>query len=204
MNYGPGVLASVLLFSTCGFLNAASTSREETVDLSEHSFQSDLGDITAVRLHLKDGDFRIRGVDSDDITIRSDGKNATTGHMKVHLKRSGGVLDITFSDVPKNECQVTIAIPKEETLFARMRGGDMAVDGVTGSKDLELVGGDMSIQVPDPSEYGPVDLSVRFGDVSGSQFGNPKGWMGNSVHWDGAGKYRLHAHVFAGDLTLKP
>ena len=62
----------------------------------------------------------------------------------------------------------------------------------------------MSIQVADPAVYGPVDLKVRFGDVSGSQFGDPKGWLGNSLRRDGNGKYRLHAHVFAGDLTLRP
>jgi len=206
MNSNTRVLAMVLLFSTWGLSATVSAgSKAETFELNEHAFQSDLGDITSVRIHLKDGDFRIVGVDSDDITIRTDGQNVNkAGHMKVHLKRNGGILDLTFSDVPKNNCQVTIAIPKEETLFARMRGGDLSVDGVAGDKDLELVGGDLSIQVPDPSEYGPVDLSVRFGDVSGSQFGNPKGWMGNSVRSEGAGKYRLHAHVFAGDLTLKP
>ena len=66
-------------------------------------------------------------------------------------------------------------------------------------------------EVKNPSEtrevfveqYSRVDLSVRFGDISGSQFGDPKGWLGNSVHKVGTGKYRLHAHVTAGDLVLK-
>jgi len=49
-----------------------------------------------------------------------------------------------------------------------------------------------------------VDASVRFGDVKGDQFGDPKGWLGNSIHKEGPGKYKLHAHVFAGDLVLKP
>jgi hypothetical protein len=84
-----------------------------------------------------------------------------------------------------------------------MRGGDLAVEGIAGDKDLELTGGDLTIQVGSADDYAHVDLSVRFGDVSGAQFGDPKGWLGNSVRKDGSGKYRLHAHVMAGDLVLK-
>ena len=194
---------SVGLLLFCGALAYAAST--ETTTVEGNSFQSDLSRITTLRLHLHDGDFRIVGVDSDDITIRADGKNpAQTKKMKVHLKRIGDSLDVTLSNVPKNEFPVTIAVPRETSLYARMRGGDLSVDGVAGDKDLELVGGDLSVQVPDPGDYGRVDLSVRFGDVSGSPFGDPKGWMGNSVRHEGSGKYRLHAHVMAGDLRLKP
>ena len=197
------VLVVALLLSSCGLMQAAS--KDETISLGERPFQSDLTEINNLRLHLKDGDFRIVGVDSDDITIRTAGRNvAQAANMKVVLKRTGDSLDLTFLHVPKNELQVTIEIPRSTSLFARMRGGDLSVDGVDGNKDLELFGGDLSIQVPDPSDYGPVDLSVRFGDVSGRQFGDPKGWVGNSVRRDGSGKFKLHAHVFAGDLNLRP
>ncbi len=68
---------------------------------------------------------------------------------------------------------------------------------------LELIGGDLTIQVGNSEEYSHVDLSVRFGDVSGTQFGDPKGWLGNSVRRDSNGKYKLHAHVMAGNIVLK-
>ena len=199
------LLTAVLLLSTCVFSSAASTeAKGEDLTLGD-SLQSESSDITTLRLHMKDGDFRIVGVDSDEITIRTEGKNADQAkHMKVRLQRSGDALDMTFLNVPKNNVQVTIAIPKDTNLFARMRAGDLSVDGVAGDKDLELLAGDLSVGVPEPADYGPVDLSVRFGDVSGRQFGDPKGLVGNSLKRDGAGKYRLHAHVFAGDLTLKP
>jgi len=77
------------------------------------------------------------------------------------------------------------------------------VEGVAGDKDLELIGGDLTIQVGSPEDYSRVDLSVRFGDVSGTQFGDPKGWLGNAVRRNGNGKYSLHAHVMSGDLVLK-
>jgi len=206
MNVAARGFTIAVLLGCCAFANAASTeTREETLTMDGHPFQTDLTRISAVRLHLQDGDFRIVGGDSDEITIRTDGKNAAQAkRMKVRIRRTGDSLDLTFSRVPKNEVQITIAIPRETSLYARMRAGDLSVDGITGDKDVELLAGDLSIQVPSAADYGAVDLSVKFGDVSGSQFGDPKGLMGNSVKQDGSGKYRLHAHVFAGDLTLKP
>lgn len=197
--------AIALLVSCCGLLNASSTRSEVETAALDGPFQTDLSRITTLRLHLHDGDFRIVGSDLHEITIHTDGKNrAQSKNMHVQLKRTGDSLDITFSHVPKNEFQVTIAVPRETNLFARMRAGDLSVDGIAGDKDLELMAGDLSIQVPDAADYGPVDLSVRFGDVSGDQFGSPRGWMGNSLKRDGSGKHRLHAHVFAGDLMLRP
>lgn len=194
-----------LLVFCCAFVCAAAEPKDETVSLDGGPFQTEMTRIAAIRLHLRDGDFRIVGGDSDEISIHTEGKNAPLAKkMKLQVRRSGDSLDLTLLNVPKNEVQVTISIPRETSLYARMRAGDLSVDGITGDKDVELVAGDLSIQVPDATEYGPVDLSVRMGDVSGSQFGDPKGVMGNSVKQSGNGKYKLHAHVFAGDLTLKP
>lgn len=206
MNLAGRWLAVVLLASCSSFPNPASgASVVETTTLDGPPFQTDLARIATLRLHLRDGDFRIVGGDSNEIMIHTDGKSRVQARkMQVRLKRSGDSLDITFLHVPKAEVHVTITVPKETNLYARMRAGDLSVDGITGDKDVELTGGDLRIQVPDPAQYGSVDLSVRFGDVSGSQFGNPKGWLGNSLRRDGSGRYRLHAHVFAGDLMLKP
>jgi hypothetical protein len=198
-------LTIVLLVLCCGPMYPASSKTEVETATLDHPFQGDFSRITTLRLHLREGDFRVVSSDSDEITIHTDGKNRyQTRKMQVQLKRTSDTLDIVFLHVPRNECQVTIAVPKETNLFARMRAGDLSVDGIIGNKDLELLAGDLSIQVPDAADYGAVDLSVRFGDVSGGKFGNPKGWLGNSLKLDGNGKYRLHAHVFAGDLMLKP
>lgn len=186
-------------------LRASNETSEESLPLKGSAMQGDLPAITTLRLHLRDGDYRIVASDSDDITIRTDGKNREGAkQVRVRLKRTGDSLDITLTHVPKKECQITIIVPKETNLYARMRAGDLSVDGVAGDKDLELLAGDLTIQGADSADYGPVDLSVKFGDVHGDQFGTPKGTVGNSLRHDGSGRYRLHAHVFAGDLTLRP
>jgi hypothetical protein len=194
------VAAICLLFTSVSFCQAVN----ESSSLENQDFETQVASGARLRLHLHDGDFRVIGTDSDKISIHVDGKNIEQAkNIRIRLKRANDTVDLKLSHVPKNELQVTIRIPVSTDLYARMRGGDLSVEGIRGDKDLELTGGDLTIQVDHPEEYSQVDLSVRFGDVSGTQFGDPKGWIGNSVHKVGAGKYRLHAHVMAGDLVLK-
>jgi hypothetical protein len=200
MNKPFRLLVVSLLFTSVGFCQSA----QESTDLRRQNFETNLASGTILRLHLHDGDFHVVASDSEKISVHVEGKNVELArHIKIELKRSDGAVDLKLSHVPKNELQVTIEIPRSTNLYARMRGGDLSVEGVVGDKDLELTAGDLTIQVKSPEDYAHVDLSVRFGDVSGSQFGDSKGWLGNSVRKDGNGKYRLHAHVMAGDLVLK-
>jgi len=193
-------LAVYLLFASVALCQAA----QKITNLQHGDFEAVLASGANLRLHLHDGDFRVVGSDSEKISVHVEGKNMELArNIKIQLKRTDGAVELKLSHVPKNELQVTIAIPRSTNLYARMHGGDLSVQGVTGDKDLELTGGDLTIQVGSPEDYSHVDLSVRFGDVSGTQFGDPKGWIGNSVRKDGNGKYRLHAHVTAGDLVLK-
>jgi hypothetical protein len=194
------LLAGCLLFAPVAFCQTA----QETTSLQRQVFETNLASGASLRLHLHDGDFRIVGSDAEKISVHAEGRNLDLAkNIKIQLKHTGDAVDLTLSHVPKNELQVTIEIPRNSNLYARMRGGDLSVQGVDGDKDLELVGGDMTVQVGSPDDYSHVDLSVKFGDVSGTQFGDPKGWIGNSVRKDGNGKYKLHAHVTAGDLVLK-
>jgi hypothetical protein len=172
--------------------------------LPDHPFEAILPSGSTLRVQLHDGDFRIVGSDDNKISVHAEGaKLAEARNIKIRLTHAADAIDLRLSHVPKKELQVTITIPRTTNLYARMRGGDLAVEGISGDKDLQLTGGDLTVQVGDPKDYAHVDLSVRFGDISGQQFGDPKGWLGNSLARDGSGKYQLHAHVFAGDLVLK-
>ena len=98
--------------------------------------------------------------------------------------------------------QITIHLPKTCDLYLRVPAGDVSVEGISGNKDIELHAGDLSIRVGDPLEYAHVDASVNAGDVEASPFGESHSGLFRSFQKSGAGKYRLHAHVGAGDLTL--
>jgi hypothetical protein len=200
MNHLFRFLAASLLFASVAFCQTS----QDSSNLQPQGFETNLASGVTLRLHLHDGNFRVVGNDSEKISIHVQGKNLEQAkNIKIQLKRSGSAVDLKLSHVPKKELQVTIEIPRSTNLYTRMHGGDLSVQDVVGDKDLELTGGDLTIQVESPEDYSHVDLSVKFGDINGTQFGDPKGWIGNSLQKDGSGKYRLHAQVMAGDLVLK-
>ena len=61
----------------------------------------------------------------------------------------------------------------------------------------------MTLGVGKADDYGHVDASVNAGDLDAEPFGVSKGGLFRSFDKHGSGKYRLHAHVGAGDLVLR-
>jgi uncharacterized protein len=175
----------------------------EVRDLQNHPFNIEFSSGSRLRMHLQAGDFRIRGRDDEKILIHFEGKNAgKASNLTVRLTRSDHSGDLYIFGGPKKDLQVTVEIPRVTDITIRMRGGDLDVSRILGDQDVKLIGGDLTIGVGKPQEYALVDASVRFGDVHGDAFGDPKGWLGGALRMEGAGKYKLRAHVLAGDLTL--
>jgi hypothetical protein len=85
-----------------------------------------------------------------------------------------------------------------------MPAGDAEVENLVGDKDVELHAGDLTMAAGAPEEYALADASVLAGDLDTGPFGVSKDGLFRSFHRQGSGKYKLHAHVGAGDLTLKP
>lgn len=190
----------------CALLLASATlaqTKLEVKDLQNHPFDVPFASESLLRMHLQAGEFRIVGNDENRIVVRFTGKNSGEAkNLTVRLTENANGGDLRVFHGPKNELRVTIEIPRYTDLFLRMSGGDLHVQHVTGNKDVGLVGGDLTIDAGNPSDYAVVNASVRFGDVYADGFGEAKGWVGESLKTKGAGKYTLHAHVFAGDLTL--
>ena len=79
----------------------------------------------------------------------------------------------------------------------------MQVEGITGNKDVELHAGELTVAIGNPSEYARLDVSVSTGELDAAPFDVSKGGLFRSFNKQGNGKYRLHAHVGAGQLTLR-
>jgi hypothetical protein len=197
----PFLLASVLALSVA---SGARQTKLDAKDIENHPFTADFHSGGKLRMYLRSGDFHIVGGSDNKITVRITGRNAyRASDMRVQLEGSNNAADLTVSGGPKNDLEVTIEVPKKTGLYVRMSAGNLELQHVTGDKDAELHAGELVIDVGDASDYSRVDASVYSGGLEASPFGESHGGLFRSFHKEGNGRYHLHAHVGAGDLTLQ-
>jgi hypothetical protein len=84
-----------------------------------------------------------------------------------------------------------------------MFAGQMNLSDITGDKDVELHAGQLNMDIGKPEDYFRVEASVLTGSVEASAFNVSKGGLFRSFEHGGPGKYRLHAHVGAGEIDLR-
>jgi hypothetical protein len=124
-------------------------------------------------------------------------------HVRVRLEISGDRADLRLTGCTHNNFHARIEIPKSSGLYVRMLAGQLDVNEVTGDKDIELSFGQLDVDVGKTDEYARVDASVNSGQIIASAFDVEKGGLFRSFNQSGPGKYRLHAHVGAGQVDLR-
>lgn len=159
---------------------------------------------TPLRLHVRSGEILIVGTDDSKISVDLAGKNVDKiQDVKARFSLANNVADFHLTGGPKNELQIIIHVPKNSDLTARVSAGDVSVQDVVGNKDVELHAGELTIAVGKPEDYGHVDMSVNAGEVDAEIFGDSKGGLFRTFSRESSGKYRLHAHVGAGQLNAR-
>lgn len=197
----PFLLTTLLTLSVA---SVAAQTKLDVKDIENHPFTADFNSGGKLRMYLRSGDFRIVGGSDNKITVRITGGNAyRASDLRVQLEGSNNLANLTVSGGPKNDLEVTIEVPRKTGLFVRMPAGNLELRRVTGDKDAELHAGELIIEVGEASDYSRVDASVYSGGLEASPFGESHGGLFRSFHKEGNGRYHLHAHVGAGDLTLK-
>jgi hypothetical protein len=185
-------------------LAAAQPNKIEATNLPDHPFQVDYPSGGRLRLYLRSGDIRVVGKDDNKISVRVEAEDLERAReVKVRFERQGSSADLNISDGPKNNIQITVEVPRNTGLFVRMPAGQLVIQDVTGDKDAQLHFGEMIVHVGDPADYSHVDASVTSGGLEAPPFGEDHGGLFRSFEKSGNGKYRLHAHVGAGDLSLR-
>lgn len=157
-----------------------------------------------VRMTLEAGAYTIRAAQSDVIRVTWD-PTSYEGKEQVHVAvdLNGDDAKVRVENTPHNNFRATIEVPYHSDLHIRLTAGDLNVQDISGSKDIESRAGDMNIDIVEPNDYGKVDASVVAGDLNASAFNVTKGGLFRSFDWHGPGKNRLHAHLLAGDLNLR-
>ncbi|HLK54131.1 MAG TPA: hypothetical protein VKU42_11790 [Candidatus Angelobacter sp.] len=154
-------------------------------------------------IELGSGDYQIVASTSDSIAVVYDGSNADavrkvkvqidSGHGQNHLKIAG----------PKSNFHALIEVPRKTDLRVRMSAGGLSIGDVEGNKDIEILAGNLDLNSLHPQDYAQADFSVRVGDMYAPLFKTARSKLSRSFKTAGPGKYRLHAHVGVGDMTLR-
>jgi hypothetical protein len=157
-----------------------------------------------IRMHLEAGGYNITPVDSENIVVtcraHSEGDSK---RVKVEIKRTAASAEVYVSDTPHNNFQATIEVPRRSSLWIRLSAGELVVEDVEGDKNLEVLAGRIQVNVPHSDQYGHRDASVTAGSIESSAFDVSKGGLFRSFAQNGLGKYRLHAHVITGEISLR-
>jgi len=176
----------------------------EATNLPDHPFQVDYPSGSQLNLRLRSGDIRVVGGAENKVAVRVDAKNLEKAReVRVIFDRSEHSGELRVSGGPRDNIQITVEVPKDTGLYVRMSAGELEIRDVTGDKDVQIHAGELIVHVGNPEDYSHVDASVLTGDIDASPFHEDHGGLFRSFHKSGNGKYRLHAHVGAGDLTLR-
>ena len=176
----------------------------EATDIANHPFSEDFASGGKLRLRVRSGEIHAVGTDENKISVELSGRKAYDAKkLKVRLERKDSTADMRISGGPRNDLTITIRIPTNTDLYARIPFGEVHVENIAGDQDVELHAGDLTVAVRDSAAYSHVDASVFTGEVDAVAFGEAHGGLFRSFRKEGTGRYRLHAHVGAGQLTLR-
>jgi hypothetical protein len=190
------ILLVSLILSTC-------VARAADVGQASAEVQEKFAAGGFVRLHLSPGGYTIRAGDPNTIHISYGAANSDqVKQVKVKIRAGSASADVFISDTPHNNFRATIEVPARTDLRVRLFAGEVVIEELEGDKDVEVDAGRIEIRIPNPDLYGRRDASVHAGSIEGSAFAVSKGGLFRSWEQKGPGKYRLHAHVATGEISL--
>lgn len=199
------MLRSSLLFACAALLASGcmAQTKLEATDLVHHPFSVDFAAGGKLRLRVRSGEVRVIGTNENKISVELSGRRVWDAEkLKVRLERGDGGASLRIFGGPRSDLTMTIRIPSNTDLYARIPFGEVHVKNIANNQDVELHAGDLTVDVGDAADYSRVDASVITGEVDAVPFGESHGGLFRSFRMNGSGRYRLHAHVGAGQLTF--
>ena len=156
-----------------------------------------------VRLNLEAGDYTVLASKDDRIRVTVD--DAPRGaDVQVDVDVQGSQATVS-TDTPWNEGpKIRIELPRRTNIVLDLSAGELAINGIEGSKDVSARAGEVSIGVGPREQYRYVTASVRIGELKAHAFNVSKDGFFRSFEWTGDGQYDLRAHLTVGELNLAP
>jgi hypothetical protein len=193
------VLLAIL--SLCPVFAFAQDGRVEEVGKSPVELKFPSGG--QLHMDLCSSGIELRGVDDNVVRVSYWPQTERSDEVKVRLRSEGNRGQLKITGCPHNNFQIKIEVPKASDLYIRMFAGDLVVKNVTGNKDVGLSAGQLTMDIGEAADYSHVYASVSTGELDARPFDVEKGGLFRSFERSGSGKYRLHAHVGAGELDLR-
>lgn len=201
---------------------------------------TDAAPLAGVEVEARQGDVQVRAVPGDSVrAVARMGRAKTWGplpgscpeaeegafRIEAHRTRYGR-LELSIDPKPGDECVVRweLEVPRRMSVTARLRVGDVEVDGVSGGLDLRTGVGDVRVRVPGGNvvahagvgsvrvwstapSHGTARLHTDVGDVDltleghAVERGKPPG-AGDQLAFGGSGTDRLDLSADVGDVFL--
>lgn len=179
-------------------LSAALVQAEETyTDSLEEAFV----DNGKINIKLTAGQHRISRSDDDHIRIswRVDDEDIDDVETEARVDGSSAKIDI---DGPRENFRTVIEVPRRSDLVVRLSAGELDIEHIEGSKDIELRAGELSIAVGSADEYSQVEGSLWAGEIDAGPFNQEKSGLFRSIEWKGDGEHKLRFKLYAGEVKL--
>ena len=193
------ILSAVLLGSA---LIAAPVLRAQQPSRPASSLERDFVSNGKISMDLSAGEYRITGSPDNKIRLAWSVRGEDSlSDVEARADIRGTDARIV-TDGPMNNFKVTIQVPQRTDLYIRLTAGELRLDRVEGSKDIELHAGEMRIDVNRAEDYNSVDASIWAGEIHADPFNVRKEGLFRSFDWKGHGPYRLHARLKAGEVWL--
>jgi hypothetical protein len=194
-------LATLVLLSSAAVFGAAAFGEAPQTGRVQYEF--DLAPAKTLSLKIRSGDVVIEGSDAPKLSVSFDGeKSGRATDVKVTFNDKDDTVECAITDGPRNDFRILIAVPRNVNLIVRMPFGAMQILEVVGSKDVSLRAGDLDIDVGNTDDYAHIEASVGTGEIDVSALGVETSGFFRKFRKDGAGTFRLLAHITAGQLTL--
>ncbi len=204
MNLAKHRISVFLALSMCVLTGAAAAESEKQIEeVGKTPVEMDFPSGGELRITLCPSGVVLKGTDQNRIRVSYEANNGNdSSRVRVRLRTSGNLGRIEVRRCPHNNFRITLEVPKKSGLYVRMLAGQLEIRGIRGDKDLELSFGQMDVAIGKASDYAHADGSVNSGQVDAAAFDVSKGGLFRSFSQEGPGRYRLHAHIGAGQLTL--
>jgi hypothetical protein len=174
------------------------------IERGKDHFETQFSPGKRLKLEIRSSGVRVVGTDSNQISVSYEGKKAAdVSNVEVQFRPTGDGGSLKISGGPRDEFEIRIEVPRETALYVRMPFGELDLNQVRGDKNVEILAGEVNIDLGDPKDYARIEASVYTGEINSAAMAMSKGGLFRSFEKDGPGKYRLYAHVGSGELNLE-